>query len=232
MGEQYKDTLKMIGFSDSAIKRAKAAEKTAKTIVRVGTSILYPCKSFFDIWYSMEHIDSDYALTIVPFEDSDMTMYRLGTDFDFIIGAFNSSLTSDLCSFIKLGEYPFCIAVPRTNKLSRAERLSFNDLHGETLHMMSAGNSVINDKLRQTILKNHPEIIIRDIEYHYDFQTFNSCAEKGGLLLSLSCWNEVHPALATVTLDEGFSLPYGIIAHNDLRSNVRDFIEEVSRQKL
>lgn len=221
----YEDTLRIMEFSDSAIKKAKSAENGHRPVIRIGTSMLYPCKAFFDLWYGMCGTTSEYSLSIIPFEDSNMTIYRLGVDFDCIIGAYNSGLTTDLCTFIKLGEYKFCIAVPRTNRLSTADRLHFYDLHGEILRMMLPGNSVMNDRIRQEIIKSHSEITIRDIEYHYDFRTFNSCAQNNDLLLSLSCWADVHPALASIPLDEGFALPYGIIAPAKPMGIVRKFIK-------
>ncbi len=223
----YGDTLRIMEFSDNAIKKAKSAENGQKPVIRIGTSMLYPCKAFFDLWYNMFSDTSEYALSIISFEDSNMTIYRLGKDFDCIIGAYNSGLTADLCQFIKLGEYKFCIAVPRTNRLSTADSLCFNDLHGETLRMMLPGNSIMNDKVRQEIIRSHPEIKIRDIEYHYDFQTFNSCAQNNDLLLSLSCWADVHPALATIPLDEDFALPYGIIAPAEPTADVGRFLKMI-----
>ena len=220
----YEDTLRIMEFSDNAIKRARSAEGSHRSVIRIGTSMLYPCKAFFDLWYGIGGDASEFALSIVPFEDSNMTVYRLGTDFDCIIGAYNSGLTAELCTFIKLGEYKFCIAIPRSNKLSTAKSLRLDDLHGEILRMMLPGNSIVNDKLRQEIIRAHPEITIRDIEYHYDFQTFNSCAQNDDLLLSLSCWSDVHPALATIPLDESFALPYGIVAPTNPNKVVGDFL--------
>lgn len=81
--------------------------------------------------------------------------------------------------------------------------------------VMKRGTSPINDGIREVLEHEHPDVNIVDIAPHYDIQTFNRCAETGSLLLSLECWDRVHPEVRTVPLKEEYRLPYGMTYRKD-----------------
>ena len=54
------------------------------------------------------------------------------------------------------------IAVPLTHRLTCRDRLSITDLYGETLMMVKRGDSALNDRLRDDLEQNHPQIQIED----------------------------------------------------------------------
>ena len=41
----------------------------------------------------------------------------------------------------------------------------------------------------------YPQIILEDVGYFYDLDTFNRCEEEGCLLLTLDAWDNIHPSL-------------------------------------
>ena len=41
----------------------------------------------------------------------------------------------------------------------------------------------------------YPQIILEDVGYFYDLDTFNRCEEEGCLLLTLGAWDNIHPSL-------------------------------------
>ena len=61
--------------------------------------------------------------------------------------------------------------------------------------MVSAGDSGVNDFIRNDLEKNHPQIHIEDTPYFYDLSVFNRCAETRNVLLTIECWQEVHPEM-------------------------------------
>lgn len=47
----------------------------------------------------------------------------------------------------------------------------------------------------------YPQIILEDVGYFYDLDTFNRCEEEGCLLLTLDAWDLIHPSLITLPVD-------------------------------
>ena len=77
--------------------------------------------------------------------------------------------------------------------------------------MVSRGDSGINDFMRNDLEKNHPQIRIEDTPHFYDLSVFNRCAETGNVLLTIECWQEVHPGLISIPVNWEYSIPYGIL---------------------
>ncbi|MGN1133445.1 MAG: LysR family transcriptional regulator, partial [Oscillospiraceae bacterium] len=63
--------------------------------------------------------------------------------------------------------------------------------------MVSEGDSGVNDFIRNDLHRHHPEIKIEDTPQFYDLYVFNKCAETGKVLLTIECWQEVHPGLVS-----------------------------------
>ena len=154
---------------------------------------------------------------------------HIGEAFDFIIGPYNRQFEKNSYNFLPVGKYAFTLAVPRTNKLHEKKQLSLADIKGQPLMIMEEGTSPINDNIRTEIMKNYPEINIVDIAPEYSANTFNSCVERNSILLSLECWDRVHPDIKSIPLKENYELPYGIIYSRTPDVLVGNFIGLVSR---
>ncbi len=102
--------------------------------------------------------------------------------------------------------------------------LKISDLYGYTLMMVKAGDSGVNDFLRNDLVLHHPQIIIEDTQSFYDLSVFNRCAETGNVLLTIECWKDVHPGLVTIPVDWDYSIPYGILYSKDAPQDVLNFI--------
>lgn len=75
--------------------------------------------------------------------------------------------------------------------------------------------------------KNHPQIKIEDTPQFYDLSVFNRCAETENVLLTLECWQEVHPGLVTIPVNWDYSIPYGLLYSLHASEEVLRFIEVV-----
>lgn len=201
------------------------ALETPKTI-RIGTSTLYPCHDFMALWDQFSEQYPQFRLKIVPFENDGDRYARLDTDYDFVIGPCNSLPYASRLKFVPVGEYLFYIAMPKKHPLACRKEVRLKDLGGETL-MMKENNSPVNDSIRRKILRDYPDIRLLDIESSYSTATFNRCAEENHLLLSLECWKDLHPALVSLPLREGFKLPFGIICSARPREDVADFLSNI-----
>lgn len=225
----YKEAKQIIDKSNKAVAKAKKLEMSEKTTICVGTSLLNPCKVFMDLWYSVNNKFPQFKISIVPFKDDHNDILsvidNIGSRFDFIVGVCDSAQWLSRCSFYKLGEYKKCVAVPYTHPLAKKKRLKITDLYGETLMMVKQGDSKVNDRLRNILISEHPEINIEDTPHFYDIDVYNKCVQTNNLLLNLECWSEVHPSLKTLPVEWDFTIPYGLMYSINPSKSVLDFLE-------
>jgi hypothetical protein len=119
------------------------------------------------------------------------------------------------------------IAVSREHPLAHEKTLEIRDLYGETLMMVMRGDSGVNDLLRNDLEKHHPQIHIEDTPMFYDLSVFNRCAETKNVLLTIECWQDVHPGLVTIPVNWDYEIPYGLLYSNDAPEDVLRFVEVV-----
>lgn len=227
----YRDAKFMIAYSQRSIEGAKAALCAKDTTFCVGTSLLNPAKPFMDLWYQVNKDFSEYKLHLVPFEDDHegilSEIEKLGIKFDFLIGVCDSKAWLSRCQFLPLGKYKKMIAVSREHRLASKSLINIEDLYGETLMMVKRGDSGVNDFLRDDLEKNHPQIHIEDTPQFYDLSVFNHCAETGKVLLTIECWQEVHPGLISIPVNWDYSIPYGLLYSSNAPEDVLRFVEAI-----
>lgn len=225
----YRDAKFMMDYSRKSIDAARAALHANDTTFCVGTSLLNPAKPFMDLWYRVNKDFPEYKLHLVPFEDDHegilSEIEKLGEKFDFLIGVCDSKEWLARCNFLPLGRYKKMIAVPREHRLAAKERIDVEDLYGETLMMVQPGDSGTNDFIRNDLEKNHPAIQIESTPPYYDLSVFNQCAETGKVLLTIECWQEVHPGLISIPVNWDYSIPYGLLYSLNAPEDVLDFVE-------
>lgn len=231
----YKNAKFVIDYSKKAVSEASATIHAHDTTFCVGTSLLNPAKSFMDLWYKVNEDFADYKLHLVPFEDNHegilSEIEKLGEKFDFLIGVCDSKAWLSLCNFLPLGRYKKMIAVSREHRLANKPFVDVSDLYGETLMMVKRGDSGVNDFLRNDLEKNHPQIKIEDTPHFYDLEVFNRCAQTNNVLLTIECWQEIHPGLVTIPVNWDYSIPYGILYSLNPPDDILRFINTVTRSK-
>ena len=227
----YQDAKFMIDYSKKSIAGARAASHANDAVFCIGTSLLNPAKPFMDLWYRVNKDFPDYKLHLVTFEDNHegilAEIEQLGKKFDFLIGVCDSKAWLSRCRFLALGRYRKMIAVSREHSLADRKILNIEDLYGETLMMVERGDSGVNDFLRNDLEKHHPQISIEDTPRFYDLSVFNRCAETGNVLLTIECWEEVHPGLVTIPVNWEYSIPYGLLYSLEAPDDVERFAEAV-----
>ena len=171
----YRDAKFMINYSKKSIAAANAVTHNYDTTFCVGTSLLNPAKPFMDLWYRVNQSFPNYKLHLVPFEDNHegilSEIEKLGEKFDFLIGVCDSKAWLSLCKFLPLGRYKKMVAVSRDHPLSSKSRIDIRDLYGETLMMARAGDSGVNDFIRndleKIILRFALKILLSFMIYRY-----------------------------------------------------------------
>ncbi len=168
---------------------------------------------------------------LVPFEDNHegilSEISQLGKKFDFLIGVCDSKAWFKLCNFLPLGRYKKMVSVSREHRLANKKTINIEDLYGETLMMVKRGDSGVNDFLRNDLEKNHPQIQIWDTPQFYDLSVFNHCAETGKVLLTIECWQDVHPALISIPVNWKYSIPYGLMYSLNASEDVLKLVKAV-----
>ena len=129
-----------------------------------------------------------------------------------------------------LGRYDIMCAVPRGHRLAQKKLLAPSDLSGETMLMVAAGDSKSNDAARRT-LEEDLHIRIEDTAHFYDISVFNRCAETGSVLLTLSCWKDVHPGLVTIPVDWAYAVPYGLLYAQHPPAHIERFVRILARSR-
>ncbi len=225
----YKDARFVIAYCERAVVRARRQAEAGRSLLRIGTSMLNPCKVFMDLWNTTGDAFPQFKIQIVPFDDDNVNILSviesLGEKFDFLVGACSSELWLSRCCFYPLGTYKICCAVSRRHPLAAKEKLSPADLHGEHLMMVRQGDAAGCDVVRQYLKRAHPQVIIEDTPQFYDIGVFNRCEEENKVLLTLDCWADVHPSLATIPVDWPFEMPYGLLYSPSAGENVKRFLD-------
>ena len=228
----YSDAQSMLKLWEETQLRAREAARKEEHIIRVGTSLLYPCKKFMELWGKLKEDDPEFRIEIVPFEDNHAhilsTLSNLGRNIDILVGACSSAMWLDRCSIYPLGTYKICCAVHRGHALAKKAALKINDLYGERLMMVKRGDTAKLDVLRDMLEREHPQIYIEDTPYFYDAEVFNKCHQDGCILLSLDAWSDVHPGLVTLPVDWDYSVEYGLLYSKHPSRSVLLFLEALA----
>lgn len=185
----YHDAKQIIAASEAAIERARKIAGVEQPVIRIGTSILRPCKRLIDLWAKADDGAQSFQIKVVPFEDDPASisamMKSLGNEIDCFVGPCDSVSWKKSYSIYPLGICKCCIAVPRRHRLSKRKALCWDDMAGETLILVKRGQSSVVDRMRDEIETSHPDIRIVDTPNFYDMEAFNAC-ERHGYLMEVS----------------------------------------------
>ena len=227
----YRYAKEFFDRSEQALAEARKEEARFSTTFCIGSSILNPCKPFMDLWYQVNGDFPGYRLHIVPFEDDHQGILgeiaALGEKFDFLVGVCDSKLWLDRCNFFRLGTVQHCIAVNRDHSLAEKERLTMEDLYGQTLMMVKRGDSATVDQIRDEI-EQHPQIHVEDTPWFYDMEVFNRCSQTMNAMLTLECWKDVHPSLVTIPVEWDHPIPFGLLYAREPSEDIVKFLDAVA----
>lgn len=228
----YETAKRMEQLSDEALREVRSLSKSSKPMIRVGTSLLRPCSRLLEIW-SRKGSTSDFAIEVVPFDDStelDEVVGQLGTRIDCFLGPCDAPAWHEKCNVLKLGFYDCKVAVPRNHELADRASLTWDDLEGQSLMLVKEGSSPILDSLRHEIEDRHPEVSIVDTPGFYSIETFNDCERKSILMETLDAWENVHPGFVSIPMDWAYSVPFGLLYSKTPSPETKRFVNELASE--
>ena len=231
-GVIYQAAKKIMELSENAQQKAiRLEKKSGKPTIYLATSLLHPSQEITKLWEHDDEVDFPFSIDLVPFLDGKDGLFnmlgKLGAGIDCFVSLFPDKLWKDQCSFLPLGKYRCCCAVPYVHPLAEKKQLKLEDLDGEALLMIKRGASRELDQLRDDLVAHHSHVTIIDAPYLYDASLFNQCVQMGCLLEIPEIWGSVHPSVKVVPLED-YTLTFGIIYAKEPSADVRDFIQAVS----
>ena len=229
-GESICESAKEImTHSEQAIQKARDIAGIEQYTIRIGTSILRPCREFIIFWNSNVINAVPIHLEIVPFDDSPEEMSSmlksLGEKIDCFISPCDSKTWRKNYNIHVLRNIPCQLAVSKKHRLARKNRLNWKDLEGESIMLIKRGESAVLDNIRDDINTNHKSIKIVDLQNFYDTSVFNHCERNNCFMESMEIWSDVHPSIITIPMDWEYKMPYGIIYSKNPSKGFKKFLE-------
>lgn len=230
----YQDCQEIIRQCDAAVARARQTAEPQRQIIRIGTSILRPCRILMQLLSRIDDGSLPFSIRVVSFDDSPSGMQAMlksiGQEIDCFAGPCDSTAWQSNFNILHLQDISCAIGVPRRHRLSGREGqgpLSFADLQGETLLLVQRGHSPVLDALRDDLEKNHPEIRIQDLPHFYDLSSFNTCVNSCCLMETLELWQDVHPGVITMQMQWPWRMPLGMVYSKTPSAAVMEFAERL-----
>lgn len=225
----YQDTKYIIQYCKDSVTRAKNAMQEDTNVIRIGTSPMTPAQLLMQLWPKIQTHCPDIKFQIIPFENTPENareiLGNLGKHIDVVGGIFDETML-DLrsCAGLELSREPFCCAVSVHHRLAAKDRLTVEDLYGESLMLMRRDWSRHVDRLRDDIWQNHSQIHIIDFDF-YSMDVFNRCENTNDVLLAIPGWANVHPLLKVIPVEWDYGIPYGLLHAPEPSETVARFLQ-------
>lgn len=223
-----KDARRIIRLCEQAADRARQAEISECSVVRVATSIMTPATLITSQWQKVHERYPELSVKLVSFENNPENAQRMlahmGDEIDVVCGVFDEGfLSARGCAGTEFASEPLRLAVSMTHPLAAKGTLTWNDLDGETLLLIKRGWLGETDRLRDEIEQHHPSIAIEDFDL-YSVDAFNRAEQEGKLLVTIDPWASAHPMVRTLPVEWDFSLAFGILHAKDPSQQVQELL--------
>lgn len=240
-GETYLQGARQLTDFDRALRDRTRQAATHTFTLRIGDSLFNRCDKLPHIWssYLAEHPQSEmrdrYALQIIPFRDGEningAVPEGLGTNFDVVMGHFDRNGLTSRCRFQQFSDTRCCLLVPPSHPLFGRTSAHIAELEGQRLIIPKDSRFAIADEIPAWLRERYPEIILEFVPYHNDLAVFNQCSLQGTAMLGLDYWDEIHPAMTPVLIDDwNFRVPHGMAWTADAPPEVHRFAGLVCAQ--
>ncbi len=208
------DARHIISYSRESVERARNAELSEKSVIRVGVSLMTPATHLARLWPQVQQLCPNMSMQVVSFENSPHArrqLSELGKDMDVIAGVFDEDMLRRWdCGGLRLFDEPLTCSVSLADPLAARPKITLDDLSGRGLMVIRGSWDTTMAPLRERIAREHPDVRIVDFD-QYRADVFNRCASEGLALATTSLWDGVNPMLVSKPTDWGISFTYGIL---------------------
>ena len=228
----YTDGKVLLDSAQNAMNRARMKMDENDTVIRIGTSPVTPADIFADLWEKAYASWPELRFQILSFDDRPERvrdiMENLGDEIDVIGGIVDQThLSYRKCSGIELQRYPVKIAMPVFSPLLKKKILSYEDLQGEKIFLISPGKIEVMDEIRSVLESSCKDISIMNFET-ISSSILKRCENGEGLLVTPFSWVKTHPLLKTADMDWSFEIPYGILFSRFPSAKVKKLTDIIS----
>lgn len=220
----YEEAKKLIRTSNKILKQCRDMDEKNGETVRIGvlpnfTAVLLPkiCRKFKDLYPKInlrfkEYLLEKYFLNFANHYFDITTEYMPGYVFE-----------DRSYRFVKLAEDKHCCGVFPNHPLAGKKVLSIRDLRGEKVMLYAHGITRADDKLREYIIRNAPDIELVDI-HQYNSSLPLKCEVEKFILIYYSMYWRSFPTLITIALDVDFPIDIGLGYRAESSAAVMNFI--------
>ena len=196
------------------------AEK--ENTISIGTSILEKCRLLYELWMLYSSRNDNVKINMVSI-DAD---HHIPSQTD-LVESINSGVPwMKEWEFIKICDVPFGIAASERNPFSKREKLSPEELRGETIICFrDDGSDAIQGVFE--CLKSH-DIKLDIHDYPSDALLWGS-GFKDQLILVPMCWKDILPGMKLIPCTWDYVLPYGIFYRKNVSERVRSFLSFIRK---
>lgn len=229
----YEDSKYIIAYCRESVERAKKADDTAPSILRIGTSPMTPGQTVVDMWTQIREEIPDIKFQLVPFENTPENareiLKNMGKNIDIVAGLYDDrALKLWQCDAQFVANIPIRCAVSIYNPLAKKEKLTVEDLYGKDFMLIRDGFTSETDALRRWLTEEHPEINIVTFDF-INLSIFNQCENSDNVLMCIDNWSNVHPLLKTLPVDWYFSMQFGLLHAPKPSKTVKRFLNAVKK---
>lgn len=226
----FRDAHEIVYETDDAMLRARETRQHDPFVIRVGASLLNPCKDLLQSWKEIENQYPQFKIQVVTFEDGEDAFaeaHHVLGKCDLFVGTYDSVKWKEQFGLLQLGEYHFTFTMSKNHPLAKRKLISLPELQGERLIIEKKGISGAMDTARYFIMTQHPEIQIEDTPHQYDMEVFDKCAKGSEVILTLEVWDKIHKALVMVPGDLTFTVPFGLLYPLNPPPHVAQFVRSL-----
>lgn len=190
--------------------------------IRVGVTLLYQCRAFYQLW---NRFSADRPELQVVIRNLNVGGAK---EVDLIETVNFSRELPNGMEFLELTRVPLVCALWREHPLAQKERLSYEDIQGQTLVTVDSPYFVSQlHELRREAQEHDVDALAVE---SYDLSVFSMCAAKGYLLQIPLYWKDINPHLISIPFEWEYTLPYGFF-YRVSSPSARDFVEFVKQEK-
>lgn len=228
----YQDAKYMIQYAKDAQVRAQNAMQSNRNMIRLGSSLMTPCRFLMEMWPQIHKVSPGLKFEIVNFENTPENareiLKNLGQNIDVVAGIFDETMLNlRNCAALELMRVPICCALSIYHPLAHKKRLIIEDLYGQRLMLMKRNWSKYTDQLRDDLWEHHPKVQIEDFSF-YNLEAFNRCEHENALLMAVPQWENVHPLLKVIPVDWKHEIPFGLLHSPTPSKEVTEFLNAVA----
>lgn len=219
-------------WSEKALRRVRAAQKQADSVLHIGITPLTPMSLLAGLWPSIQPQIPDLSFEMVSFENSLTSaveiLKNLRQGIDLVAGVFDDQmLVLRKCQGLEVKAAPFCIGGPYDHPLAKKSRLTLADLENEVTLTIQKGWSDVTDRMSEDLLSLVEGLRLDYFEV-YSTENISRSVVENKLLIALEHWGSIHPLLRFIPIDWPYTISYGFLYGNNPSRPVQRFLDAVA----